>query len=449
MDKSFSVYEQYNNGIPIYKIKKSTNLTRQNILEILYENGINLTDIKIKLTNEEQEQIIKLYENGVNPTNIGIQIKKSTSCIRDFLIIKGFKIISHDLIKRLSIKDKNNIIEMFRDGRPISNIAHEYKTNSISIKRLLLNILPESELNKIKTYKEKNIICKKCNKKCYNYQSFSKHLKNEHNMNLKQYYDVFLRKPGNGVCIICGKSSKRFISLDRGYGDTCCKSCAAKQHRAKLRKDKQKFEKFRQRVSKHRIEWFANLSDEEINDFKNKVSKGINEFVSQLSDNDKKKKFGWMNKLSPKQRHDYVANVLLQTGCHKWWKNSNDKQKKDVYAKRRKTVIESKGFDFDEYIKTIKFQKDLYSQRVRTLTETTYKKHKNKINPLNRNRSKNWQIDHKFSISEGFRNNIDPEIMSHYVNLQMLTGLNNNKKNDKCSITKEELINNYEKEKAL
>lgn len=449
MNKSFSVCKQYKDGIPIYKIREQTGLTRQQILEILYDNNTDLSGLKIKLSKELQDQIISLYKNGIDPTNIGRIIKKSSSCIREFLIIHGFKFTLHDLIKRLSIHDKNEIIEMFKNGRPIYNIAKSYKTNSVSIKRLLSSMLSGEDLQKIQTYKEKHIICKKCNLICYNYQTFSKHLKKEHNLSIKQYYNIYFKKSDEGICIVCNRSSDRFISFEKGYSNTCCRSCAAKIHRAKLRDNKEKFNIFRQKVSEHHKKWFYGLSADEVVKFRCKISSGLNAFVSQLSEDEKKKKFGWMNKLSEEQRHDYIINILLQSGCHKWWKESDNEQKRKVYEKRRKTLLENKGYNFEEYVKTLKFQKELYAQRVRCLTEITFKKYKDIINPSGQNRSKNWQVDHKFSISEGFKNNIEPEIIAHYTNLQMLTNIINIKKNDKCSITKEELLDKYEKSFAL
>lgn len=52
-----------------------------------------------------------------------------------------------------------------------------------------------------------------------------------------------------------------------------------------------------------------------------------------------------------------------------------------------------------------------------------------------------YHIDHKFSIREGFEENIPPEIIGSLKNLEMIPGRKNCAKNSKCSITKEELLN--------
>jgi len=50
-----------------------------------------------------------------------------------------------------------------------------------------------------------------------------------------------------------------------------------------------------------------------------------------------------------------------------------------------------------------------------------------------------YHLDHKFSIVEGFKNNIDPKIIGHIKNLQFIPWEENIKKRTKCSITIEEL----------
>ena len=51
-----------------------------------------------------------------------------------------------------------------------------------------------------------------------------------------------------------------------------------------------------------------------------------------------------------------------------------------------------------------------------------------------------YNLDHKYSVMEGFRNNIEPKIIGHIANLEMLPYKENISKSDKCSITLEELI---------
>ena len=48
--------------------------------------------------------------------------------------------------------------------------------------------------------------------------------------------------------------------------------------------------------------------------------------------------------------------------------------------------------------------------------------------------------DHRYSISEGFKNRIDPYYISHPANCKLMRHHDNNKKDRECSITLEELI---------
>lgn len=62
------------------------------------------------------------------------------------------------------------------------------------------------------------------------------------------------------------------------------------------------------------------------------------------------------------------------------------------------------------------------------------KNHGNNLNGISR--------DHKYSCNEGFNNLIDPYIISHPANCQLMQHSHNVSKYNKCSITLEELLNN-------
>jgi hypothetical protein len=52
-----------------------------------------------------------------------------------------------------------------------------------------------------------------------------------------------------------------------------------------------------------------------------------------------------------------------------------------------------------------------------------------------------YHLDHKYSITEGFRNNVPPKVIGNINNLEFLPHKVNESKGTKCSITKEELYN--------
>jgi hypothetical protein len=90
--------------------------------------------------------------------------------------------------------------------------------------------------------------------------------------------------------------------------------------------------------------------------------------------------------------------------------------------------------------KELKTEWDLYREQVFNYTYRSWKHHQNKINPQNLERGSKFELDHKFSITEGFKQNVAPEIIGHYVNLELLPKFDNRSKRISCSITLEELI---------
>jgi hypothetical protein len=53
------------------------------------------------------------------------------------------------------------------------------------------------------------------------------------------------------------------------------------------------------------------------------------------------------------------------------------------------------------------------------------------------------QVDHKFSVVQGFLKNIPPYIIGHISNLEMLPSRLNNSKGSSCSITEEALLEGF------
>lgn len=48
-------------------------------------------------------------------------------------------------------------------------------------------------------------ICQLCGKEYKALFPVGRHLKEKHNINLKEYYDKFIKKPEEGKCLNCGK----------------------------------------------------------------------------------------------------------------------------------------------------------------------------------------------------------------------------------------------------
>jgi hypothetical protein len=83
---------------------------------------------------------------------------------------------------------------------------------------------------------------------------------------------------------------------------------------------------------------------------------------------------------------------------------------------------------------------ELYKEQVLNYTYKSWQYYQNDINPNGLQRGPEYELDHKFSISEGFKQNVNPKIIGHDTNLELLPKDVNRSKRIKCSITLEELI---------
>jgi len=98
------------------------------------------------------------------------------------------------------------------------------------------------------------------------------------------------------------------------------------------------------------------------------------------------------------------------------------------FKKLRKTDIEKLN-DWESYV-----------YKVRSLTKRNARKYSNLIEGKKQN---DYHLDHIVSISDGFNNNIDIEIICHYVNLRYISAKENLIKNYRSEMTIEELKEKY------
>jgi len=134
--------------------------------------------------------------------------------------------------------------------------------------------------------------------------------------------------------------------------------------------------------------------------------------------------------------------------CDQWFRSST----KQLYERIRQ--IESSDGNMKNFLYCCDKHKFLcpYSNRVDPKTLKEYEIYKRKVmNQTNKSlknnhlkniekRSFDFHLDHKFSIVEGFKNNIDPMIIGHIKNLEMISAQKNTKKSRKCSISLIELL---------
>ncbi len=88
-----------------------------------------------------------------------------------------------------------------------------------------------------------------------------------------------------------------------------------------------------------------------------------------------------------------------------------------------------------------------YSRVVRSLTRGVFNRNKKIIDPngLKEVDSKKYHIDHIYSISDGFMNDVNPKIISSVYNLRVISQDDNLSKGKNSEITLEKLLNMYKK----
>ena len=132
--------------------------------------------------------------------------------------------------------------------------------------------------------------------------------------------------------------------------------------------------------------------------------------------------------------------ITVQSKKHK----NSSKKKQEVKAQSRdptcyERATETKiknGIAIPKHLKT---DFELYEEKVDNITYTSWRWHQNKINPTNLPRGTDYELDHKFSKTAGFINNVPPEVIGHYANLELIPKNENRSKRTKCSITLGEL----------
>lgn len=283
------------------------------------------------------------------------------------------------------------------------------------------------------------VVCQICNRECKSIRSLSKHLRDLHKLKSKDYYDKFIAT-GTPVCLVCRAPKVNFINLSSGYTTTCSHKCGGILHRKNLISDIAKDVAFRNKVAKNQTEiWENRRQNGECGRISKKISETLITKNSSLTDEEKKYKFGWMNNITLDEKEKWKQEVMANTGAHLWWKLASEIEKEDVYQKRNASRI---GIPLNEYTKKIPLSKQSYYILVGLYTTKSYFNYKNEIDPYGL-RGKGYHLDHKYSIIRGYYDSVPPEVIGSIFNLELLTESDNLKKNSKCSITKELLLEQY------
>lgn len=182
------------------------------------------------------------------------------------------------------------------------------------------------------------------------------------------------------------------------------------------------------------------------------ISKGYDECDSEKmvikwqSEISPRTKFYWISKgynesdaerkLSEYQKNNSLDSIMKRYNCNK------------EYAIQLQDMIIHRSFDenmlsgkFSDKIQSFYFL--AYKQTVLEETKKTYRLYKNELDPMGQ-RSKEFHLDHKYSIKNGFINGVPAKIIASKFNLEVIPENENIRKQDKSSITLQELYKLYE-----
>jgi hypothetical protein len=221
------------------------------------------------------------------------------------------------------------------------------------------------------------------------------------------------------VCLTCGKEVK-YLRFKSGYQKHCCEFCA---NNSKISKEKWK-KSYNENKQNHNI--------------KNKRDATVI------------KKYGDVETYQKILNEKRISKTLEKYNCQYYFQT-------DEFKKNRKSKLKEKyndeNYNNKEKTKNTRIKNktqindddiECYLNYKKIVIKTTikiYKKYKNIINPNNLKRGfKFYHIDHIYSIKQGFINNIPIDIITNPNNLRMIWWEENIKKQDRCDIKIEELV---------
>lgn len=233
----------------------------------------------------------------------------------------------------------------------------------------------------------------------------------------KAFHELYLEGSAIPVlCPVCRTNPLRFIGLRNGYTQNCSASCRNRNPEF-LKKYKETC------LVKYETE-FASQSTK----FKNTVKNTCIE------------KYG----VDSVMKVDEIKGKLKEVFFKKYGVD-NPSKLKEVIAKIKKSRISTGDWTADED----KTDLEKYRLEVKKISAKSYHNHYYKINPGNLPRSRyKYHLDHIFSVEEGFKQGVSPEVIGHWSNLQMLWHLDNSIKNIKCHKTLEQLMEDYNKTRS-
>lgn len=256
--------------------------------------------------------------------------------------------------------------------------------------------------------------------KKYNYYV---HDDNKNKITRKTLYNIIHDITESPKCEICGKDSI-FRDYKRGYSPACSASCMTKiQFKNQEPMSKERKELMVSRVKATKLERYG---DENYNNSEN--NKRV--WTEEQKEKSKKtclKRYGVENISQLETIKDKKKKTTISK-YGKLWPNIDQKKVRKIMEMKGRWIPLSEKEDFL-----------IYRQIVDKLTLRISKNIKNiELRGVHK-----YHIDHRYSVYQGFKDNICAHVIASEYNCEMIPCKENWSKNSDCSITKEDLFKNY------
>ena len=310
------------------------------------------------------------------------------------------------------------------------------------------------------------VTCKICNNNYYDNSGLFYHIKFTHKISKKKYYDLYYKKDGDSVCIICSGSTN-FYHDEFRYFDYCSSKCVNNDPNIRDKIDNTKMKKYGYK-NNTQSEYYKKLNS---NIWKNKNDIEILEIVEKRKQTCLKK-YGADNPMKIEETKekiketnrivygtDYglqnfdVINKRKQT-CLEKYGVENIFQNEKIKQKIKQKMIDN-GFHVCEenYTEFKNYYKKCVSLTLRNIKQYKFKENWNGLDYYDNEYIKeNYDkyvpsdenypnIDHKISIGYGFNNDIDIETISSIDNLCITKRSHNMRKMSRTEEQYWELLN--------
>jgi len=304
----------------------------------------------------------------------------------------------------------------------------------------------------------------------------------------EELYKIFYNITENPKCQTCGKTITTFLNFKKGYTKFCSSKCVAQNKNI----SKKRANTYKKVYAKNKEEILAKKKSTSMKNYgvdhpmksieiKNsqkqtfllkygvenptyipshnlkvtetsKLKYGTehpqqSEFVRKKVEATCLEKFGTKtNLMNEEQKYKIKETNILKYGVE------NPSQSELIKLKKEYTYIENYGSKhyLSSNIRRIKMednqswipldQKTNYELYSRQVWIETRKQDINSLKHSEKRGTKGYHLDHKFSILEGFKNNILPSIIGNIRNLEFIPYQENLSKGKKCSIRLDELM---------